>query len=116
MSKGIFIVLQQGGSSCEWYVQSHETIYEAEDAIRSIKAHTYDATDPIEVGPTLTELLLRPENNKAHGELYELLDSVVDVVAMRQFSELSPDACDDCVGMVDPGDSTCQRCGTLVPE
>jgi hypothetical protein len=47
-SEGWF-VLQQGGSTCEWYGSMYESEQEAQEGIAAHKADTYDAVGPFHV-------------------------------------------------------------------
>jgi hypothetical protein len=49
MSKTIFIVLQDGGSSVEAYATTYDTSHDAHWAMRAHSAASYDSAGPFEV-------------------------------------------------------------------
>lgn len=87
-----WVVLQQGGSSGEFYVHAHATREDAEADILSCKRSTYNATDPIQVP---AELCIHLESDhKAATAFYDFLDNLVSTLVNAtvegEFSSLEP--------------------------
>lgn len=53
-----WLIVQQGGSSLEWYPSTYDTREEAEAAIHEIREATYDAIGPYEIELAVTEAKL----------------------------------------------------------
>lgn len=64
----IFVVLQEGGTSTEWYATAYDDVEEADAAIEGHREATYDAIGPFE--------FTNPKNGKLEGEILELLQTV----------------------------------------
>jgi hypothetical protein len=105
----IQLIVQQGGSSCEWYSASYDSVENAEDAIRGIKAHTYDAIGPFEVPEELVAAFRAVPGSE--GAFLSLLDDVLVAATMREFSKVEPASCPECDQWVDPEDTLCHHCG-----
>lgn len=86
----INLVLQEGGSTGEWYASSHPTTEAAENAIRSMKAASYNAIGPIRPGESLEKFLSIHGDNSAVEEFYTIIEDVAMAVATRNFSTLEP--------------------------
>ena len=73
-TKKLYLVIQQGGSSREFYVHAHGTLSEARKDKKSCEKASYQTTEPIEVPAALTAVLLKDKD--AEGDFYSVLESV----------------------------------------
>ncbi len=92
--KTIFLVVQMGGTSGEWYSSTYDNVENANDAIKGHKAATYNAIGPYEVPAALYRAFLRTRN--AEGEFLSLLDDVCGDVGFKNFNKLEPAVCKVC--------------------
>ena len=84
----IYVVAQQGGSSMEWCISLHDTVEDAVEEIREVKAHTYDAAGPYAVPPELFEAFKRFPT--AESAFRDYVGMLMGVAAMEDFSSLEP--------------------------
>lgn len=89
MADPMFLVVQKGGSSGEWYASTYESRADAEQAIKGHKAATYGAIGPYEIPAALAAALAAHPD--AEGALAELIDEVAGDVGFEDFSDLEPD-------------------------
>lgn len=82
----MYLVVQQGGSTGEWYASLYNDVEAANEAIIGHKKATYNAIGPYELSPALTKALLT--DGQAESDLIELLGDVCGDAATENFSEL----------------------------
>jgi hypothetical protein len=75
----IFLVIQQGGSSREFYVHAHDTEEDARNHIKSCEEAAYNTAGPIEVPQELTKVLLA--NEAAERAFYQILEESIRAAA-----------------------------------
>lgn len=74
-SKKLFIVVQEGGSSSEYYIHAHDTLNEANKDRKGCAEASYRTSKPIEVPTALAKVLL--ENDPAESAFLEVLETVL---------------------------------------
>ena len=74
-SKKIFIVVQEGGSSREFYVHAHDTLKESNADRKSCAEASYRTSAPIAVPKVLTRIL--QDFPGAAVEFYDVLEAVL---------------------------------------
>lgn len=117
-----FVVVQQGGSSGEWYASCYDTVAAAKSAIAAIKADTYDATDPFAIPPAMAAAFRGGEAEfvdlrGAEAEFLELLNRICRAVSTGEFSEIAAadePLCAECGGEMEADDVVCETCGAPV--
>jgi len=80
MSKKLYLIIQQGGSSTEMYVHVHNTLKEAKTDIRSCGKASYNTSEPIEIPESLSGLITAM-NKDTEGDLWVLLETVARAAA-----------------------------------
>jgi endo-1,4-beta-D-glucanase Y len=76
MSKKIILVMQQGGSTAEWYTHAHNTVAEAKADIKSCSINgSYKTYGPVTVPPALAKTLQTDKH--AEQEFYTLIEEIV---------------------------------------
>jgi len=74
----LYVVVQQGGSSFEWYTSFYDTVEEAVAAINSHREASYDAIGPFELAGEFTNAQL--------AALTEVFDDVAGYAVDRNSS------------------------------
>lgn len=80
MSKKLYLIIQQGGSSTEMYVHPHNSLKEAKADIKSCGKASYNTTEPIEIPEGLSGLITAM-NKGTEGDLWVLLETVARAAA-----------------------------------
>ena len=75
LPRNIFLVVQEGGSSTEMYVHTHDTKRQARADRRSCAKAAYRTSEPIKVPEVLTRIL--NDFPGAEVEFYEVLKTVL---------------------------------------
>jgi hypothetical protein len=88
-----FILMQQGGSSGEWYLHAHESLEEAEEDIKDRALVDYNCTSPMEMPENLAKALRAFPD--AAEELYLLIEEIVTDCVMGNFAEVDEGELDD---------------------
>lgn len=82
--KTLFLVVQQGGSTGEWYAATYDYRRDAKDAIRGHRKATYDAIGPFEISAELAKAFL--SNSEAESEFGALVNDICRAVATDDFA------------------------------
>jgi len=77
----LYLIVQQGGSTGEWYASTYDGRRDAEKAITAIQNASYDAIGPYEISAELATLLR--QHSSAETQLIELLNAVCSDVAQQ---------------------------------
>jgi len=75
MRKKIVLIVQEGGSSGEFYIHAHNTVKQANADRRSCAKGAYRTSEPIYVPEALTRVL--DDFPGAEAEFYEVLKTVL---------------------------------------
>lgn len=102
------LIVQRGGSACEWLSEACNSLDEAETSIKAHKAATYNAIGPFEISERLAEALV--EVPGAMEDFLVLMDDALRDAVMGDFSSIEPDSCPKCGNAVGPEDMTCDEC------
>jgi len=79
-----YIVMQQGGSSGEWYSQCYDSPEEAQEGINDNDRHTYSSIGPYPIPDTMVT-----------GDVMELLQEVASDACLEDFAEVTSNEDDD---------------------
>ena len=79
--RGLHLVLQQGGSTTEWYAKLFNTSRDAQAHVRSCAEAAYATTTPVRLPKTLTAALLASPG--AEAELLDVLQAAVQEAVER---------------------------------
>ena len=72
----LYIVMQQGGSSTEWYCHAHPNKREAEADMKECGGNGgYKTVGPFEVDQALVKVLLKDKD--AEGDFYNVIEEIV---------------------------------------
>lgn len=77
--KNIYLVMQQGGSSREWYAHGHNTLLDARKDVKGCAKAAYNTVAPIRIPAALTKALCK--GSDAETQFYTLLEDVARGVA-----------------------------------
>lgn len=79
MSKKIHLVVQEGGTRSEIYLQAHDTLKDVRDSLKGCEEAAYRTVGPITLPAELTKTLLA--NEKAKQEFCETVEEILQRTA-----------------------------------
>ncbi len=82
--KTLFLVVQQGGSTGEWYASTYNYREDAVDAIEGHAKATYHSVGPFEIPAELTKAFLH--DARAETQFNGLVNEVCRAVATKDFA------------------------------
>lgn len=73
MSRKVYVVLQQGGSSAEMYVHVHDSLHDANADRKECEKGAYKTSEPIEVPADVAKLL----NENPDVDVWSFVEDIV---------------------------------------